>query len=176
MRIQFLFQNYKYLHWPDTFRLIELSKMEKTLKDVYEKLKHYCAYQERCHQEVRQKLLELKVYGDDLESIILMLIEENYLNEERFARLFSGGKFRIKGWGRLKIRQELKARQISEYCINKGLSEINEEQYLEKLQALKEKRESIEKEKNPILRKKKIAQYLISRGYESDLVWGILTN
>ncbi len=148
--------------------------MEKSLKEIFDKLKHYCAYQERCHQEVRQKLLELKVYGDDLENIILLLIEENYLNEERFAQLFSGGKFRMKGWGKVKIRQELKARQISEYCINKGLKEINEEDYLEKLKDLKEKKELTEKEKNPILRKKKIAQYLISKGYESDLVWGIL--
>lgn len=148
--------------------------MEKSLKEIFDKLKHYCAYQERCHQEVRQKLLELKVYGDDLENIILLLIEENYLNEERFAQLFSGGKFRMKGWGKVKIRQELKARQISEYCINKGLKEINEEDYLEKLKDLKEKKELTEKEKNPILRKKKIAQYLISKGYESDLVWRIL--
>lgn len=148
--------------------------MEKSLKEIFDKLKHYCAYQERCHQEVRQKLLELKVYGDDLENIILLLIEENYLNEERFAQLFSGGKFRMKGWGKVKIRQELKARQISEYCINKGLKEINEEDYLEKLKDLKEKKELTEKEKNPILRKKKIAHYLISKGYESDLVWGIL--
>ena len=94
------------------------------------KMQHYCAYQERCQDEVRSKLIEYGVYGDALENIIADLIADNYLNEERFARAFAGGKFRIKHWGRIKIVQELKARKISDYSVRKALeSEINDEDY-----------------------------------------------
>ena len=96
---------------------------------ILNKLRHYCAYQERCHEEVRTKLLSLKVYGDGLEEIINQLISEDFLNEERFAKAYAGGKFRMKKWGRGKIIQGLKARKISDYCIKQGMSEIPEEDY-----------------------------------------------
>jgi regulatory protein len=101
-------------------------------------------------------------------------MEQNYLNEERFAKAFAGGKFRVKHWGRNKIRQELKARHVSEYCINAGMKEIDEDVYMETLKTLaSEKLESI-KEKNPLARKNKTAQFLMGKGYEADLIWDIL--
>lgn len=138
------------------------------------KLQRYCAYQDRCHQEVRNKLLDLGIYGDDLEDIIVELISENFLNEERFARSYARGKFRIKRWGRVRIRQELKKRRISAYCIKKGMEELEEEDYEGTLRQLIEKRQEREKETNAYKKKVKIAQYFIRKGYESFLVWGIL--
>lgn len=135
-----------------------------------EKLKHYCAYQERCHQEVRSKLLKLKVYGDELEEVISALISENYLNEERYARSFVSGKFRIKKWGRYKITQELNKRKISAYCIKKGMEEIDEEEYINTLESLLTN--YLEKNAHyphPQLNKKVIA-YMQSKGYEISLI------
>ncbi|MEM9819748.1 MAG: regulatory protein RecX [Bacteroidota bacterium] len=138
------------------------------------KLQKYCAYQDRCHQEVRNKLLELGIYGDDLEEIISDLIGENFLNEERFARSYARGKFRIKRWGKLRIQQELKKRKISAYCLKKAMQELDEEDYEGILRVLVDKRRAQEKEKNEYKKKIKIAQHLIRRGFESHLVWGIL--
>ena len=104
------------------------------------KLQKYCAYQERCHQEVRSKLIELKIYGDDLEEIIAELISDNFLNEERFAIAYAGGKFRMKKWGKVRIRIELKKRKISDYCIKKAMQEIDEEGYMEGLYKVIEKK------------------------------------
>ncbi|MBK8342084.1 MAG: RecX family transcriptional regulator [Bacteroidetes bacterium] len=100
------------------------------------KLRHYCAYQERCHEEVRTKLLSLKIYGEGLEAIINKLIEDDFLNEERFAKAYAGGKFRMKKWGRGKIVQGLKLRKISDYCIKKAMLEIDESDYQKTLAAL----------------------------------------
>lgn len=148
------------------------SKKKKNL-DKYtalEKLQKYCAYQDRCHREVRTKLLELGVYGDDLEQVIAELITENFLNEERFARSYARGKFRMKGWGRRKITQELKSRQISTYCIKKGMSEIDDEAYEKKLLNLLEKKNSLIKEKNIYIKRKKLFDYAYRKGYESFLI------
>jgi len=135
------------------------------------KLRHYCAYQERCHEEVRTKLLSLKVYGEELEEIINKLITDDFLNEERFAKAYAGGKFRMKKWGRGKIIQGLKAHKISDYCINKGLKEIEFPDYEKMLQALviscMKKYDAI----NKFETKSKTATYLIGRGYEPELVW-----
>ncbi|MEZ5015078.1 MAG: RecX family transcriptional regulator [Chitinophagales bacterium] len=141
---------------------------------ILNKLRHYCAYQERCHEEVRSKLLELKVYGDALEEIIGTLISENFLNEERFAKLYAGGKFRMKQWGREKILGELKKRKISDYCIRKGMAEIEEEDYLHTLDTLIKKHLKKHKPDGPYIAKNKTAKYLISRGYEAPLVWARL--
>jgi len=94
------------------------------------KLQKYCVYQDRCHSEARTKLLKLKVYGDDLENVMSELIQEDFLNEERFARSFVRGKYRMKKWGRDKIRMELKKKSISAYCIKKGMEEIEEDTYM----------------------------------------------
>lgn len=138
------------------------------------KLQKYCAYQERCHQEVRSKLIELKIYGDDLEEIIAELISENFLNEERFAIAYAGGKFRMKKWGKVRIRMELKKRKISDYCIKKAMQEIDEEGYIEGLYKVIEKKIPTEKETNEFKLKGRLAKHAIRKGYESHLVWQVL--
>jgi len=149
-----------------------LSQKFKTEKDrALEKLQKYCAYQDRCHQEVRTKLISIEVYGDDLEDIMATLIEENFLNEERFARSYARGKFRIKRWGRVRIKQELKKRYISAYCIRKAMEEIQEEDYIDTLIKVLEKKKKQLKEKNPFVLRGKLAKYAISRGFESSVVW-----
>lgn len=142
-----------------------------TKLEALQKLQKYCAYQERCHQEVRNKLLQLEVYGDDLEEIIALLIQENFLNETRFSQAFVRGKYRIKKWGKNKIIQELKKRHISAYNIKKGLSEIEEDQYLQNITDMI----TIKNEKwaslDPFPRRQKIVHYLVSKGYELSLAW-----
>jgi len=102
-------------------------------EEVLKKLQHYCAYQERCHSEVRTKLLDLKIYGDLLEEIMGELIKDDFLNEQRFAESYAGGKFRMKKWGKLKITQKLKVKGVSAYCIRKGIGVIEDEGYLKTL-------------------------------------------
>jgi len=140
-------------------------------EDALKKLMKYCAYQDRCHQEVRTKLLDLGMYGDDLEEIITELIQENFLNEERFARSYARGKFRMKKWGRQRIRRELKARNISDYCMRKAMQEIDPMDYEQALEQTIQQRSERETESHPFKRRGKIAQYVISRGYEPELVW-----
>ena len=140
-------------------------------REVLVKAANFCAYQERTQQEVRKRLAELEVEGDEAEEMIVWLIENNYLNEERFARIFAGSKFRQKRWGRLKIRQELKMRGVSEYCLKAGMSEIDDEDYLQTLTDLLEKKAKEIKEPNPIKRKQKLLTYALSKGFESDLVF-----
>ena len=134
----------------------------------------YCAYQERCHDEVMEKLSEWGIYGEDAGNILLKLIEQNYLNEERFAKAFAGGKFRVKHWGRIKINQELKFRKISDFCIRMAMKEINEDDYLETLKKLATEKYGSLKEKNPLIKKNKTATFLMSKGYEPDLIWDCL--
>ena len=108
------------------------SKKKFTPQQALLKAAGYCAYQERCHEEVREKLSEWGIYGEDAGNILLQLIGQNYLNEERFAKAFAGGKFRTKRWGRIKITLELKARKVSDYCIHDAMKEIDEELYIKK--------------------------------------------
>ena len=138
------------------------------------KLQKYCAYQDRCHKEVRTKLIELKIYGDDLEEIIAELISENFLNEERFARSYARGKFRMKNWGKFKIKMELKKRNISAYCIKKAMEEIDEEGYIEGLYKVIEKKMRTEKETNEFKLKGRLAKYAIGKGFEPALVWQVV--
>ncbi len=148
------------------------SKKYLSKTDALAKLQSYCAYQERCHREVRSKLLNLGIYGDDLEEIIASLIEENFLNEERYARSFARGKFRMKQWGRNRIVRELKMRDISDYCIRKAMTEIDEEEYLKTLEAVLERQAEKVKADNDFAKQNKLAQYAIQqRGFEAELVW-----
>lgn len=148
-----------------------LQKKRLTPEQGIQKLKHYCAYQDRSHAEVKEKLYSLGLWKQDVEKAISQLIEEDYLNEERFAKSFAGGKFRMKQWGRVKIKYELKQKQVSEYCIAKGLKEIDEEDYRKTAAKLMEQKLSLlEAEKNALVRKKKLMNYLIQKGYEYDLV------
>lgn len=135
------------------------------------KAQNSCAYQERCQQEMRDKLYEWGLYSNDVENIIANLISDNFLNEERFAKAYSGGKFRIKKWGRVKIKIELKRRKISDYCIKKAMQEIDEDEYIKTLKAVIAKKSKEIKGGKEQVRNYKIAQYALSRGFESDLVW-----
>ena len=139
------------------------------------KLKQYCAYQERCHSEVKEKLYSYGVYGDDAEEIISKLIEENYLNEERFAIHFAGGRFRIKQWGKNKIKYELKQKGVSEYCIKKALKNIDLDDYEKTLQKLAEQKlKTLKGEKNIFIKKRKLQDFLMQRGFETDLIREII--
>jgi len=139
------------------------------------KIKHFCAYQERCHKEVRDKLISLGVKTNDCDEIIAKLIEENYLNEERFAIQYAGGKFRLKQWGKNKIRHSLKGKLLSEYCIKKALKSIDDELYDETIRQLAAKKYSSLKGEQYI-RKKKTIDYLLQKGYEAELVYEVMNS
>jgi regulatory protein len=153
--------------------IIKTTKVH-TSSQAFVKIASFCAYQERTQQEVRQKLYEYGIKSDEVEVIIVKLIGDNFLNEERFAKAYAGGKFRIKKWGRLKISRALEMKGLSSYCVKSGLKEIDEEDYLQTISVLIEKKSIEITLKNSYQKSYKIAQYLISRGYESDLVWEIL--
>ncbi|MFY0651372.1 MAG: regulatory protein RecX [Cyclobacteriaceae bacterium] len=138
------------------------------------KLMRYCAYQERSQKEVRQKLYDLGIYYEQAEELIAELISENFLNEERFAKAYAGGKFRVKKWGRNKIQLGLKQHDISEYCIQKSLQEIDQQDYLETLERMVSTKNEQLNEANDFVRRNKLAKHAISKGYEPDLVWGIV--
>lgn len=152
----------------------EKKKKKFTPAQAILKAEAYCAYQERCQQEVRDKLYEWGLFPDAVESIIAKLISDNFLNEERFAKAYAGGKFRIKKWGRIKIKLELKKRKISDYCIKQAMKEINEDTYLETLKQLIEKKSKEIKGGKEQIRDLKIANYIVSRGFENDLTWTVI--
>lgn len=141
------------------------------------KLEALCAYQERCSSELDQKMISWGVDSEDRGRLLAHLIEQNFLNEERFAQAFVSGKINIKRWGRVKIRQQLKQKKISNYSIQKAFSEIDEEQYLANLHGLAEKKwQTFGNEKDVYVAKMKVARFLSSKGYESDLIWESLDN
>ncbi len=142
-----------------------------------QKIRQFCSYQERSHQEVKEKLYSFGLYKEDVESLLSEMIEENYLNEERYAIAFAGGKIRIKKWGRVKIRYELKQKRISEYCTRLGLASIDEDEYLKTLHSLfEQKRATLKSEKNIFVKKQKIRSFLMQRGFEPQLISGLLQN
>ncbi|WP_350289802.1 regulatory protein RecX [uncultured Croceitalea sp.] len=142
-----------------------------SITEATRKLESYCAYQERCHKEVVQKLKAMRMIPDAIDQIVTHLIQENYLNEERFAKSFARGKFSIKKWGKNRIVNELKQRDISRFNIKTALKEINDSDYLETLDELSKKRLGQIRETNTQKRKKKLADYLLYRGWESQLVY-----
>ncbi|HQW82860.1 MAG TPA: regulatory protein RecX [Ferruginibacter sp.] len=145
-------------------------------EEALQKAKQYCAYQERCHSEVKEKLYSIGIYKKEADEILSELISENYLNEERFAILFAGGKFRIKQWGRTKIKYALKQKQVSEYCIKKALGAINETDYHKTLQKLfEQKLKMLKGEKNIFIKKRKLQDHLIQKGFETGLVQQLIT-
>jgi regulatory protein len=147
-----------------------LYKKYLTKEQALQKLKHFCAYQERCHSEVKEKLFNLGIWKKDHDEIISNLIEENYLNEERFAIAFAGGRFRIKHWGRVKIKYELKQKQVSEYSIKKALKQIDEGDYLKTLYKLAKEKYASLKNEQYLIRKKKTMDYLQGKGFEIELI------
>jgi len=137
-------------------------------------IQKYCAFQERCHKEVRYKLIEHGIFGDLLEEIISDLISNNFLDEERFARSYARGKFRMKQWGRNKIKQELKIRDVSPYSVKAAMTEIDEDEYIKVLAKLIEKKERTTTFKNQFDKKKKLCDYALSKGYEYELIAEII--
>lgn len=138
---------------------------------AWQKIKHYCAYQERSHAEIRDKLYGFGLYKHEVETLLTQLIEENYLNEERYAIAFAGGKFRMKQWGRVKIKYELQQKRVSAYCIKKALASIEETDYDDTLQKLsKAKLATLKSEKNIFIKKTKLRNYLMQKGFEPGLV------
>ncbi len=147
-----------------------------TVDEALQKLMHYCSYRDRSQKEVEDKLDELRMIPEAKEKIIINLMQENFLNEERFSRSFVRGKFRIKKWGRIKITQELKKREISSPIIKLGLTEIKEEEYRKTLYELAEKKAEQISEPNSYKKKKKLADHLLRKGYESHLVFECLND
>lgn len=143
-----------------------------TLEEAKRKLESYCAYQERCHKEVSQKLRDMRMIPEAVDVVIGHLIEHNFLNEERFAKAYARGKFRYKYWGKNRIRRELKARGISAYNLKTAFLEIEDEEYMEVFDTLSQKRfDQLSSEKNVYRKRKKLADYLLYRGWESDLIY-----
>ena len=142
---------------------------------AWQKIKHYCAYQERSHAETRDKLYKFGLYKPEVETLLTQLIEENYLNEERYAIAFAGGHFRTKQWGRVKIKYALSQKKVSSYCIKKALSSIDEAEYkhcIEKLAVAK--LATLKAEKNIFIKKTKLQNYLLQKGYEVSMVGAIV--
>ncbi len=137
-------------------------------------IQKYCAYQERSHQEVRDKLYSYGLHQTDVEDILTQLITSGFLNEERFAKAFAGGKFRMKHWGRNKIENELKHRGISKRCIQTGLNEIDDSDYRQTLVQLIKKKSGLVEETNLFKKRDKVARFVIGKGYEPELVWRVV--
>ncbi|CAM1359682.1 Regulatory protein RecX [Tenacibaculum litoreum] len=151
-----------------------MNKPVFTVEEIKRKIEQYCVYQDRCHKEVEKKLKDYSLIPEAREHILLHLLEHNFLNEERFAKSFARGKFRIKKWGKDRIVRELKFRDISAYNIKSALKEIDEEAYIKTLYELVEKKNASVSETNHFKRKKKIADYLLYRGFESNLIYEAL--
>lgn len=149
-----------------------LSRKQLTREQALQKARHYCGYQERSHQEVKEKLYSFGLYKQQVEELLSQLIEENYLNEERYAIQFAGGHFRMKQWGRVKIKHELKQKRVSEYCIRKAVKEIDEADYLATLQKLAAKKWAAVKGQgvNHYVKQSKTTSYLLQKGYEPELI------
>lgn len=139
-----------------------------------QKALRYCAYQERSHQEVKNKLYELGLYSSEVDELLTYLITEGFLNEERYAKLFAGGKFRIKHWGRIKITHALESKGLSKNCIRIGLKEIEEEDYQKTLERLVTEKAVMFQDENTFIVRDKISKALIQKGYEPELVWKTL--
>ncbi|GAA3558563.1 regulatory protein RecX [Snuella lapsa] len=142
-----------------------------TLEEAIKKMEHYCAYQERCHKEVRQKLTGMRMIPEAIDHIVVHLIEQNFLNEERYAKAYVQGKFQIKKWGKQRLILELKHKDISKRNIDIAIGELDEETYLTTFNNLAKRRVLSIKEANVLKKKKKLADYLLYRGWESYLVY-----
>ncbi len=143
--------------------------------EAKQKIEAYCAYQERCDFEVRQKLFSWNLNLEDVDALISDLIAHNFLNEERFAEAYVSGKFRIKRWGRVKIRQQLKLKKISAYSINKGMAVIEDDEYIKTAKELIESKSRLIKSKNQWDKINKLKRYLSSKGYETELVHELIS-
>ncbi|KQB37018.1 Regulatory protein RecX [Flavobacterium daejeonense] len=142
-----------------------------SIKEAVQKIEHYCAYQERCHEEVIQKLRSMKMNSEEIDQIISQLISDNFLNEERFACNFARGKHRIKHWGKIRITNELKFRGINQTLINTALKEISPEEYYETFETLANRNWESIRETNALKKRKKFCDFMLRKGFESNLVY-----
>ncbi len=151
-------------------------KNEKTytVDEATKLMENFCAYQERCHKEIEQKLHDLQMIPEAKEKIILHLLQHNFLNEERFSKAFARGKFSIKNWGRVRIVNELKFRNISPYNIKTALKEIDESDYLKTIKNVAEKKWALINEPNSFKKRSKLVSYLSSKGYESEIIYEVM--
>ncbi len=150
---------------------IRLTKLQ-----AKKRAENFCAYQERSQQEIRDKLYKWGQYPADVENIIVDLIADNFLNEERFTLAYTSGKFKIKHWGKIKIANGLKFKRIPPRLVNEALNTIDPDEYIHTLTQIIEKKARVLREKEPYKRKIKLAQYAISRGFEKDLIFDILNS
>ena len=148
-----------------------IKKKSFTVDELKRKLENYCVYQDRCHKEVEQKMREYNLIPEAKELILLSLMKDNFLNEERFSKSFARGKFRIKSWGKQRIVRELKFRDISAYNIKTALKEIEENEYLETIYRITENRNNVISESNIYKRKKKLIDFLMRKGFENELIF-----
>lgn len=154
----------------------EEKPFKKILTPLQAKLKaeSFCAYQERSQQEIRDKLYSWGLHEADVENVICELISDNFLSEERFAMAYASGKFKLKGWGKQKIKQGLKFKKVSPVLIKQALAAIEYDAYSEKLMEILTKKDSLLKEKDPYIRKNKLLQYALGKGYESAEILSLL--
>ncbi len=153
-----------------------MKKVRIGKEQAIQRIRHYCAYQERAQQEVRDKLYELGMTMDEVEEIMSDLIAENFLNEERFATQFAGGHFRIKGWGKVKIQHALQQKRVSSFNIKIGLNAIDQDAYLQTLQSLATKKWNSLKGERGLGRMAKTQAFLHQRGFEPVLYQPIVQN
>jgi regulatory protein len=145
--------------------------MNDRLSIALQKIKHYCAYQERCHTEVKNKLYSLGLHKNEVDQLLTLLIEENFLNEERFAIAYAGGKFRVKQWGREKIKYALRQKQVSDYCIRKALASINNSDYRKTFISVANKKLiTLRSEKNSFIKREKMKTFLLQKGFEIEVI------
>ena len=142
-----------------------------SIKEAKLKAASFCAYRERTQQELRDKLYAYGLFSDEVEEIIAFMITNNFINEERYAKAYAGGKFRVNHWGKTKILYHLKQKGLSSYCINEGLKEIPYEDYVEKIDYLIMRKKSQYEDANEYRWKNKLANHLINKGFESELAW-----
>lgn len=147
------------------------TKKTYTVDEALKRMERYCSYQERCHKEVTQKLFSMHMIPEAIDLIVVKLMQDNFLNEERYAKAFVSGKFRIKKWGKQRLTRELKQKDIGKTLINIALQSISDQEYLETFNALAEKKAESIKETNVLKKRKKLADYLFYRGWESHLVY-----
>ena len=151
--------------------MFEKKKKSFTVDEIKRKLEQYCVYQDRCHKELEQKMRDYELIPEAKEMILLSLMQDNFLNEERFAKSFARGKFRIKSWGKQRITRELKFRDISAYNIKTALKEIDEQAYLNTIYSITEKRSTSISETNNYKKKKKLIDFLMRKGFENKLIF-----
>jgi regulatory protein len=154
--------------------MFEKKKKSFTVDEIKRKLENYCVYQDRCHKEVEQKMWEFHLIPEARELILLSLMKDNFLNEERFAKSYARGKFRIKSWGKQRIVRELKFRDISAYNVKTALKEIEETEYLKTIYRITENRNAVITESDLYKRKKKLIDFLMRKGFENDLIFKVV--